>query len=339
MRVSLAFLAFISFISERDGDREVYVIDQRGQNERRITQRPDTADYNGPVSPDGKYILVTSVSGNAHGRKQQFLRLPLAGGLPTPLGPPRSLLRHPAFSPDGRFLFFEGSTEKFREIFRLRLDLGKGELLTNNREGNFWPSLSPDGKSLAFVSSRDQVAEVYVLRLGEKSARRLTHTERDEWHPAWSPDGKLLLFSSDRDGADRIYLQPLDGKPARRLTKEAVDPFVVEEHAEFMPNGKEVVFVRRQRDRQDQLLSCDVLTRQTTRLLENSTGPLTEPAISSDGDAVVFTVGLGEASQLFILNLKSREFRQLTLGKGPNWHPLWANAPRSIPITGQKYLW
>ena len=178
----LAAAAALSFISERDGNREVYVIAADGSGERRITRSGD-ADYNGPITPDGKYLLVTSVSELQHEKQQRFFLYPTAGGVPKPLGPIRSLLRHPTFSRDGRFLFFEGSSTDLREIFRLQIDGQKLIPITKNREGNFQPCLSPTGDRLAFVSSRDQVAELYASSPMGGPARRLTQTERDEWQP------------------------------------------------------------------------------------------------------------------------------------------------------------
>ncbi|HNF96289.1 MAG TPA: hypothetical protein PK493_03295, partial [Pseudomonadota bacterium] len=66
----LAAAAALSFISERDGNREVYVIAADGSGERRITRSGD-ADYNGPITPDGKYLLVTSVSELQHEKQQR----------------------------------------------------------------------------------------------------------------------------------------------------------------------------------------------------------------------------------------------------------------------------
>ncbi|HNI58527.1 MAG TPA: hypothetical protein PKW11_01165 [Pseudomonadota bacterium] len=322
----LAAAAALSFISERDGNREVYVIAADGSGERRITRSGD-ADYNGPITPDGKYLLVTSVSELQHEKQQRFFLYPTAGGVPKPLGPIRSLLRHPTFSRDGRFLFFEGSSTDLREIFRLQIDGQKLVPITKNREGNFQPCLSPTGDRLAFVSSRDQVAELYVSSPTGGPARRLTQTERDEWQPQFFPDGKWLLFGSDRDGADRLYRQPVDGGTAKRLSPEGLDPFVVEESASISPDGSAVVYVHRQRDRKDKLCLVDVATGKRTTLFESQADPATEPVFSPDGTLVAFTLGLGLHSQIFVVARDGTKPRRLTQAKGPNWHPLWLSRP------------
>ena len=320
--LALAATFALSFISERDGNREVYLVQSDGSSERRLSHSGD-ADYNGPTTPDGHYLLVTSVSESDRRKLQRFFLYPLGGGTPRPLGPPRSVLRSPSFSRDGKFLFFEGSTTGLREVYRLQLDGQRLQQLTSNRQGNFQPSLSPSGDRVVFVSSRDQVAELYLTSSSGGPARRLTQTERDEWQPQWSPDGKSLLFGSDREGADRLYLQAVDGGSARRLTSEGRDPFTSEESASFSPDGRWIVYVHRQRDRKDKLCLVELSSQKRTTLFESKSDHATEPTFSPDGKQLAFTLGLGTSSQVYVVDLDGKNARRVTTGKGPNWHPLW----------------
>jgi TolB protein len=320
--LGLAAAVSLSFISERDGNREVYLISSDGSGERRLTHSDDS-DFNGPTTPDGRFLLVTSVSESDRRRPQRFWLYPLYGGSPRPLGAERSVLRNPSFSSDGNYLFFEGSSPGLREVFRLSLDGQKLLQLTRNREGNFQPRPSPSGDQLVFVSSRDQVAELYLTKSSGGPARRLTQTERDEWQPLWSPDGKTILFGSDRDGADRLYLQAVDGGPTRRLTTEGLDPFTVEENASFSPDGKWVLYVHRQRDRKDQVCLVELATQKRSTLFASPSDSAGEPVFSPDSKQVAFTLGQGTSSQVHLIDLAGTNLRRLTTGKGPNWHPLW----------------
>ncbi len=329
--LALGAALLLTFISERDGNREVYVIQPDGQGERRLTKSAD-ADYNGPLTPDGKYLLVTSVSESDQKRPQRFWLHPLSGGAPKPLGPARSVLRNPTFSPDGKYLFFEGSATGLREVYRMSLDGQRVTQLTSNRQGNFQPSLSPSGDRVVFVSSRDQVAELYLASSSGGPAKRLTQTDRDEWQPQWSPDGKLLLFGSDREGADRLYTLSIDGGTPRRVSSEPSDPFTIEESASFSPDGKRVLYVHRQRDRKDKLCIVDLATQKRTVLYEHKTEHATEPVYSPYGKQVAYTLGLGGVSQVYIMDSDGKNPRRLTSSKGPNWHPLWIS-PSVSPRT------
>src|SRR3954467_5327743 len=70
--------ARLSFISERDGNREVYLIGADGRDERRLTEHP-ADDYNGPVTPDGTRLLVTRGEGAEGHRQFRFFLYPLPG--------------------------------------------------------------------------------------------------------------------------------------------------------------------------------------------------------------------------------------------------------------------
>ena len=51
--------AQIAFSSERDGNSEIYVMDDDGENLQRLTNHPDS-DYSPSWSPDGKQITFMS---------------------------------------------------------------------------------------------------------------------------------------------------------------------------------------------------------------------------------------------------------------------------------------
>jgi TolB protein len=356
-RGSLA--ALISFISERDGDREVYVIRPDGKGERRLT-RGKSADYNGPATPDGKFLLVTSATGGEQHPEEKpeqwFSLVPLAegadssrgGGGAKPLGPRRGAMLNPSWSPDGRYLYFE-STSDFHDLFRLRRADGALTQLTRNPEGNFAPALSPSGEQLAFVSSRDRVAELYVMPAAGGAARRLTTTVRDEWQPRWSPDGQWLVCGSDRESADRLYVLPVADGPheksaagddARRLTAAPRDVTLVEEQAAWSPTGRRIAYVARRLNGSShiEIVELDAAMRplRTTSVRSPSGRDAAEPSWSPDGRWLAFTLGRGNESQIYaVLTVAAEGAKALaplpvTAGPGPNWHPQWIAQPTSV---------
>ena len=50
-----ASLAQLAFVSERDGNRQIYVMDADGGKQRNLTNNP-SSDRDPSWSPDGKYI-------------------------------------------------------------------------------------------------------------------------------------------------------------------------------------------------------------------------------------------------------------------------------------------
>lgn len=340
--------ALISFISERDGDREVYVIRPDGKDERRLTRGP-SADYNGPPTPDGKLLLVTSATGGEQHpeepAEQWFSLVPLSGGEAKPLGPRRGAMLNPSWSPDGRFLYFE-STSDFHDLFRLRRSDGTLTQLTKNPEGNFAPALSPSGEQLAFVSSRDRVAELYVMPASGGSARRLTTTARDEWQPRWSPDGRWLVCGSDRESADRLYVLPvadvphaksLAGDDARRLSSAPHDVKLVEEQAAWSPIGRRIAYVARRLGGTSHIeivdLDATMHPSAAAAIRTPKDRDASEPSWSPDGRWLAFTLGSGKQSQIYAVRTDGSDPHEplpVTTGAGPNWHPQWIAQPTSV---------
>lgn len=340
--------ALISFISERDGDREVYVIRPDGKDARRLT-RSKSADYNGPPTPDGKLLLVTSATGGEQHPdekpEQWFSLVPISGGEAKPLGPRRGAMLNPSWSPDGRYLYFE-STSDFHDLFRIRRSDGALTQLTKNPEGNFAPALSPSGEQLAFVSSRDRVAELYVMPAAGGTARRLTTTVRDEWQPRWSPDGQWLVCGSDRESSDRLYVLPtadvphtksLAGDDARRLSSVPRDVTLVEEQAAWSPIGRRIAYVARRLSGSAhiEIVDLDAAMRPiaTTSIRSPKDRDAAEPSWSPDGRWLAFTVGRGKEGQIYAVRTDGpapNDPLPVTTGAGPNWHPQWIAQPASV---------
>lgn len=348
-----AIAARLTYISERDGHREVYSQRPDGTAERRLTYGK-VSSYNGPVSPSGQDMLVTSAESEEEGGKQWFslLRLPPDAAATTPeplrpLGGKRSILRSPSWSPDGELIFFESNSTGFCDLFSIRRSDGKLTQLTNNPEGNFSPVLSPRGDRLAFISSRDRVAELYLMQLPGGQVQRLTDTPRDEWTPKWSPDGKWLLLGSDRESADRLYLvrfgtaTPSVMEQTQRLStqdsKWRADVKQVEEQAAWSPDSRRLAYVLRRQGEPSQLVIMDLDAQgrlQPLRTLSLGDGRnLREPAFSPDGRYLVFSANRQKNGQLYLARSDGRDPTPLGSAQSMDWNPQWVTPPPATPAT------
>jgi TolB protein len=96
----------------------------------------------------------------------------------------------PAWSADGRSVFYTARIDGNVELMRVTLD-GKSEQLTHTSAESlhYHPQPSRNGQWLAYGSKRDGVRQLYVMRLADRSERRVTDLKVGHaamW-PHWQP--------------------------------------------------------------------------------------------------------------------------------------------------------
>ena len=316
----------LAWVSERDGNPEVYVARPSGEGLRRLTSSP-TADYPAAPAPDGSGVLVVSVAEDSAMHLEQLALYRLDGGAPRPIGPRMGRSRSPSWSPDGRWVVFESDEASFRDLYRIGADGRAPVRLTDDRLGNFEPAVSPDGGWIAFASSRDGNAELYVMRADGSEQRRLTAFHRDDWGALWSPDGRTIAFLSNREGADRVYLVRPDGTGLRRLSTAAADTGaaagdVQESEPAWSPDGKRLAYVRRTRDGESRIRVVEPETGKV-REVSDGRGRDGSPAWSPDGGYLAFTSDRDRDPELYLMRADGTGVTRLTRAPGADWLPRW----------------
>lgn len=128
-----------------------------------------------------------------------------------------TLIEAPNWSPDGRFLIFNGGGL----IYRLDLEEGATPqridtgfaVNCNNDHG-----ISPDGRWLA-ISDKTETGKscIYILPIEGGVPRRVTQNVPSWWH-GWSPDGRRLAYTALRDGAFAIHTIGVEGGAETRVS-------------------------------------------------------------------------------------------------------------------------
>ena len=206
---------------------DLYLFEGPGSEPRRLTTDPGL-DYNGVISPDGRWVVFTS---ERTGSPDLYV-LDLHGDAgPRPLVESPAMEDAAAISPDGRRLLFVGTRDGNADVFEMPFRpedptaAGEARNLTSHAAGDYNPAFSPDGTRILFSSSRDTAvatsagaspgptylaSELYVMRADGTGVRRLTHHESWDGAPAWAPDGQSVFFYSQREGEPRIYRTAVD---------------------------------------------------------------------------------------------------------------------------------
>ena len=151
----------------------------------------------------------------------------------------------PAWSPDGRWVAFQGGTAEQQDLFVVRADGTGLRQLTDTPDWEQRPVWSPDGQRIAYGRSRIQDEPPWSLRVmavdGSDDSAILPSGRGIVWAEMrdWSPDGRTLLIATDNGGGlDLVRMDP-DGTHLRRLRSEPGD---FGSGAVYSPDGSMLAF-------------------------------------------------------------------------------------------------
>lgn len=202
----------LAFVSDREGNPEIYVMDALGGSQRRATRNQSINAFPS-WSPDGNAIVYMSY---AFRRSPHLFRVvrggaQQAGRLLQKLDPNRPVYRG-VYDPTGGRLAVVISVDGAAEIFTVDVDGRNLRRLTNHKAIDVAPSWSPDGSRIAFVSDRTGAPQVYVMNADGSGQRRLTFDGSYNTGPAWSPDGRWIAYETRVGGQFDIWIIDPDGQ-------------------------------------------------------------------------------------------------------------------------------
>ncbi|HEY9234925.1 MULTISPECIES: amidohydrolase family protein [Phenylobacterium] len=212
---------WIAFTSDRGGGDNIWIVDRNGGQPRQVTKETFRLLSQPSWTPDSEFIVArkhfSSTRSLGAGEMWLYHR---SGGEGLQLTKKRTDQKdsgEPAFSPDGRYLYFsddstpggvfEYSKDVNSQIYviqRLDRENGKVEPYVTGPGGSIRPTPSPDGKSLAFIRRVRYKTVLYVMDIA--SGREtpvfdgLDRDMQETWaihgvYPtlAWTPDNRSLV--------------------------------------------------------------------------------------------------------------------------------------------------
>ncbi len=185
----------IVFVSDRNGNPEIYSIDADGTNTTRLTTNSANDEFP-DWSPDGsKIAFSTNRDGNF-----EIYTMNVNDAMLNRLTMNSQSDSEPAFSPDGSKIAF---VRNGAGIFLMDAT-GSPETAVPNTADGASPSWSPDGTQIVFTCNNAGSA---ICKINADGTNRTPFVFNDAIHtsPAWSPDGNSIAFSIDFNLSPFLY--------------------------------------------------------------------------------------------------------------------------------------
>jgi len=197
----------ITFLSERDGNREIYSMNADGSAQANLSR--SLADEKAHAwSPDGTKIVFL---------RQNDDRLYVMNADGTGVAPlTADDFQHLddtnlSWSPDGTKIAYISGDDSGRYLSVINAE-GTGKRRLRETRGNFLDVVwSPDATKIAYSEGASiSQSNLWVMNVDGSGLTRVTNHDESSGiysrSPAWSNDSTRLVFESNRDGNDEIYM-------------------------------------------------------------------------------------------------------------------------------------
>ena len=236
----------ITFLSERDGNREIYSMNADGSAQTNLSQSP--ADEKAHAwSPDGTKIVFLRQNDN-----HLYVMNADGTGVAQLTADDFQHLHNTnlSWSPDGTKIAYISGDDLAHYLSVINAD-GTGKRRLRETNSPFLDVVwSPDGTKIAFSVGFDIVnSNLWIMNADGTGVTRLTNHDDNPSHysrsPAWSPDSRYLAFRSNRDGNDEIYVLSVSsnfGETALSSTFRLTNNAASDIDPAWSPDGSQIAF-------------------------------------------------------------------------------------------------
>lgn len=264
----------IAFVSDRDGNYEIYSMEADGSDVFRLTQN-DGDDLEPDWSPDGAQIAFRSYRGDtllgdiyimdAHG--SNIINI---------TNNPHNDDRYPSWSPDGQWIAFSRMMPYSSDIYVVSRDGSDLRKIVdgNGDTFNIMPTWSPDGTEIMFSLNLDPTAvinEVYSINKvavdGSSQQRISAGAMSTNGNLDWSWANDQIAYFDFLVWGWAIYVVDKDITNVEPITTIVEDGSEFHENPSWSPDGSSIVYEGRvTRQLNSDIYIVDVTSRAITNL-------------------------------------------------------------------------
>src|SRR6516225_9922296 len=357
----------LAYASDRsvEGHLDIYVQQVGGGQPLRLTRGP--GDKHEPAfSPDGTTIAFRSEWQNG-----AIYVVPALGGQATMIAPEG---RRPQFSPDGNWIAyyagspFLGTCFTSSNICRIYIAPSVGgapRQLRSDFAAALHPVWSPDGSHLLFLGKpaggllEEKGIDWWVTPLDSgpatktgalEATRKANLSQADQLYPrvlvgpAWQPLGDWLVFSARSGDTTNLWRIQISPKTWRIIgTPERLTSGPTLEEAPSVASGAggivRIAFAALSDNPEIWSLPIEPnqgkVTGELKRLTQDNAADL-HPALSPDGDKLVFVSSRSGSQEIWIKDLRSGELSALTASRSSKWRPRFSPDGSKVSFSGTR---
>ena len=240
-------------------------------------------------------------------------------------------------------IYFVSDRSGHKEIWAMDYDGSNQRQVTHLNSISISPRISPDGSRLAFSSLVKGGWEILMYSFDLNRVITFARFGGTNLSPAWSPDGLKLAFSSSRIGEAEIYVSDASGGNPKRMTSlkgPDVSP------TWNRKTGAQIAFVSG-RTGLPQIYTMEADGTNQQRVTDQ--GYAVSPGWAPNGQFLTFSwvrkygPGAPGASDIYLMDIASRQWVQLTHDGGRNDFPSWSPDGRHIVFqssrSGKEEIW
>ncbi len=256
----------IAFVSKRDGNWEIYVMNADGSDQRNVTNNP-SFDSHPSWAEDGSRIVFFS---DRDGDREIYAMDP-DGSNVIQLTDNAGIDHMPALSPDGSRIAFVSDRDDRSNLWVMNADGSEPRNLTPKQVNTRWPSWSPDGRLIAYEHN----SAIYAVGAEDGVQDRLVRNRTDidgyfvGW-PSWAPDGHRIALTIRyglRGSPPSIYTMASDGEDIQPLQRKPDER--TEERPSYSPDGRFLAYSSFEAGAEPDIYVVEIETNNRTRLTAN----------------------------------------------------------------------